>query len=287
MEGPAILNRAGVQVAFYGPGASRRASPIGRLGGEPVLNSAWAFRNGVPEVDALRMATLNAAEMLDMDDRIGSIEPGMDADFVILEGHSLRLPGGAGVGVCRRQAGGGRRLTGAVCTHEVWWKPPGETGREHRRGPLVARPAVAYRPCSDVGVGGATSSALTAAEHPTATTGDATDDWMDARNDRSRSPCHHGSIRRGLATSGPVGDDQPVPFRSTDGASCPREGNGAPRARWRSRWTETSGSRSGAGRTPASARTWIPSSSSTRRGTCCGASAGADDRVAARHRRGP
>ena len=87
VEGPAILNRAGVKVAFYGPGASRRASPIGRLGGEPILNSAWAFRNGVPEVDALRMATLNAAELLDVDDRIGSIETGKDADFVILEGH--------------------------------------------------------------------------------------------------------------------------------------------------------------------------------------------------------
>ena len=87
VEGPAILNRAGVQVAFFGPGASRRASPIGRLGGEPILNAAWAFRNGVPEVDALKMATLNAAELVDMDDRIGSIEPGKDADFVILEGH--------------------------------------------------------------------------------------------------------------------------------------------------------------------------------------------------------
>ena len=87
VEGPAILTRAGVKVAFYGPGASRRASPIGRLGGEPILNSAWAFRNGVPEVDALRMATLNAAELLGVDDRIGSIEPGKDADFVILEGH--------------------------------------------------------------------------------------------------------------------------------------------------------------------------------------------------------
>jgi imidazolonepropionase-like amidohydrolase len=87
VEGPAILNRAGVKVAFFGPGASRRASPIGRLGGEPILNAAWAFRNGVPEVDALKMATLNAAELLDMGDRIGSIEAGKDADFVILEGH--------------------------------------------------------------------------------------------------------------------------------------------------------------------------------------------------------
>ena len=87
VEGSAILNRTGVKVAFYGPGASRRASPIGRLGGEPILNAAWAFRNGVPEVDALRMATLNAAELVGMGDRIGSIAPGKDADFVILEGH--------------------------------------------------------------------------------------------------------------------------------------------------------------------------------------------------------
>jgi imidazolonepropionase-like amidohydrolase len=87
VQGPAILSRAGVKVAFFGPGASRRAMPNGRLGGEPVLNSAWAFRNGVSEVEALKMATLNAAEMFDMDDRIGSIDVGKDADFVILEGH--------------------------------------------------------------------------------------------------------------------------------------------------------------------------------------------------------
>ncbi len=87
VQGPAILSRAGVKVAFFGPGASRRASPTGRLGGEPVLNSAWAFRNGVPEVEALKMATLNAAEMFDMDDHIGSIDVGKNADFIVLEGH--------------------------------------------------------------------------------------------------------------------------------------------------------------------------------------------------------
>ncbi len=87
VDGPAILASAGVRVAFFGPGASRRASPIGRLGGEPILNSAWAFRNGVPEVTALRMATLDAADLLGMADRIGSIEVGKDADFVVLEGH--------------------------------------------------------------------------------------------------------------------------------------------------------------------------------------------------------
>ena len=87
VQGPAILNSAGVKVAFFGPGASRRAMPNGRLSGEPVLNSAWAFRNGVPEVEALKMATLNAAEMFDVGDEIGSIEIGKKADFIILEGH--------------------------------------------------------------------------------------------------------------------------------------------------------------------------------------------------------
>ena len=33
------------------------------------------------------MATLNAAEMLGMGNRVGSIEVGKDADFVVLEGH--------------------------------------------------------------------------------------------------------------------------------------------------------------------------------------------------------
>ena len=61
--------------------------PTGRLGGEPALNAAWVFRNGVPEQEALKMFTLNAAEMLGMEDRIGSIDAGKDADFMILEGH--------------------------------------------------------------------------------------------------------------------------------------------------------------------------------------------------------
>ena len=87
LEGPASLSRAGVKVAFFGPGGSRRASPIGRLGGEPALNAAWAFRNGTDEVEALKMGTLNAAEILGLGDRLGSIQSGKQADFMVLEGH--------------------------------------------------------------------------------------------------------------------------------------------------------------------------------------------------------
>ena len=63
--------------------------PTGRLGGEPALNAAWVFRNGGSEEEALRMVTLNAAEMLGVADQVGSLDVGKDADFMILEGHPL------------------------------------------------------------------------------------------------------------------------------------------------------------------------------------------------------
>jgi len=86
-QAAAILQRAGVKVSFFGPSGSRRGMTTGRLGGEPALNAAWVFRNGVDEEDALRMFTLNAAEMFDLGDRVGSLDAGKDADFLILEGH--------------------------------------------------------------------------------------------------------------------------------------------------------------------------------------------------------
>ncbi len=86
-QSPLLLSRAGVKVAFFSASGSRRVMHTGRLGGEPALNAAWAFRNGTPEQEALKMFTLNAAEMLDMGDRIGSIDVGKDADFMVLEGH--------------------------------------------------------------------------------------------------------------------------------------------------------------------------------------------------------
>ncbi|MBE3135240.1 MAG: amidohydrolase family protein [Acidobacteria bacterium] len=86
-EGPAILSRAGVRVSFFGGSGSRRGMTTGRLGGEPALNAAWVFRNGVPEEEALRMLTLYPAEMFDVGDRIGSLDVGKDADFMVLEGH--------------------------------------------------------------------------------------------------------------------------------------------------------------------------------------------------------
>jgi imidazolonepropionase-like amidohydrolase len=86
-QSPALLSKAGVTVSFFGANGTRRVMPTGSLGGEPALNAAWAFRNGTPEQEALKMVTLNAAEMIGMEDRIGSIDVGKDADFMVLEGH--------------------------------------------------------------------------------------------------------------------------------------------------------------------------------------------------------
>jgi cytosine/adenosine deaminase-related metal-dependent hydrolase len=47
------------------------------------------LRSGVSEVDALSTVTLQAAKAVAIDDRIGSLEEGKDADFVIWNGNPL------------------------------------------------------------------------------------------------------------------------------------------------------------------------------------------------------
>jgi N-acetylglucosamine-6-phosphate deacetylase len=44
---------------------------------------------GVPEEEALKFVTLNAAKQLAVADRVGSLEPGKDADFVVWSGNPL------------------------------------------------------------------------------------------------------------------------------------------------------------------------------------------------------
>jgi len=46
---------------------------------------------GMDEVEALELATLNPAIQLGIDDRVGSLAPGKDADFVIWSGHPLSI----------------------------------------------------------------------------------------------------------------------------------------------------------------------------------------------------
>ncbi len=49
------------------------------------LQVAVAIRDGLPFEEALRAVTINAAEILGVSDRVGSIEPGKDGDIIILD----------------------------------------------------------------------------------------------------------------------------------------------------------------------------------------------------------
>jgi hypothetical protein len=72
------LARAGVTFAIVsdaGIGSS----------GLPML-AAWAVRHGLGPSAALRAMTLDAATLLGVQDRVGSLEPGKDADLVVLSG---------------------------------------------------------------------------------------------------------------------------------------------------------------------------------------------------------
>jgi imidazolonepropionase-like amidohydrolase len=53
--------------------------------------AALAWANGMREEDALKAVTLTPAETLGVSDRVGSLDAGKDADFVIWSGHPFRI----------------------------------------------------------------------------------------------------------------------------------------------------------------------------------------------------
>ena len=82
MKTPAILHRAGVKFALM---TDHGAIPEQYL---PV-EAGLCVREGLPEMEALRAITINAAEVIGLADRIGSLAPGKDADLVLFDGHPL------------------------------------------------------------------------------------------------------------------------------------------------------------------------------------------------------
>jgi len=79
LAGAAILERAGVKIAIHTDDYINSSRFL-------IREAALAVREGLSEESALRALTLNGAEMLDLGQRIGSLEPGKDADLVVLSG---------------------------------------------------------------------------------------------------------------------------------------------------------------------------------------------------------
>ncbi len=74
------LYQAGMEVAIT---TDHDVTPLWLL---PTF-TALCVREGLPEEAAFRAITINAAKVLGVDDRIGSIRTGKDADIVVFSGH--------------------------------------------------------------------------------------------------------------------------------------------------------------------------------------------------------
>ncbi len=79
LENAAKLTAAGVPLAFTSEGPGHRAR-------ETRYNAGNAVAHGVPYDKALAAVTINPAKMFGVADKVGSLEPGKDADLVIWSG---------------------------------------------------------------------------------------------------------------------------------------------------------------------------------------------------------
>jgi imidazolonepropionase-like amidohydrolase len=82
MHTPGLLARAGVQVAIS---TDHGTVPIDFL----IHQATFAVKEGMDRDEALRSVSLTPARILGLDDRVGSLQPGLDADVVIWSGDPL------------------------------------------------------------------------------------------------------------------------------------------------------------------------------------------------------
>lgn len=78
----ALLNEAGILVALT---TDHSVIPVQYL----PLCASLAVKNGMPEEAALAAITINPARILKLEQKIGSLEVGKDADIVVMSGHPL------------------------------------------------------------------------------------------------------------------------------------------------------------------------------------------------------
>lgn len=82
MQNAAILHEAGVTIAF----ATDESADVRNL----PEHAGIAVAHGLPADVAYRAVTLNAAAVLGVEDRMGSLEPGKRADLLLTDGHPLQ-----------------------------------------------------------------------------------------------------------------------------------------------------------------------------------------------------
>lgn len=78
------LHDLGVPIALSAHGSTALGETLDRQAG-------WAMRGGMTRDEALATVTINPATMLGVDDRVGSIEAGKDADLVLWNGAPFEL----------------------------------------------------------------------------------------------------------------------------------------------------------------------------------------------------
>lgn len=81
---PGVLSKHGIKLAIM---TDHPCVPIQHLS----LCAAIAVREGMEEEEALKAITINAAEIVGIADRVGSIEAGKDCDLVIFDGSPLNI----------------------------------------------------------------------------------------------------------------------------------------------------------------------------------------------------
>jgi len=84
LRNPALLAEAGVQIALT---TDHPVVPINFLIYQVILS----VKEGLDRETALRSVTLNPAQMLGLDARVGSLKPGLDADVVVWDGDPLDI----------------------------------------------------------------------------------------------------------------------------------------------------------------------------------------------------
>lgn len=85
---PGVLKKAGVTVAITCD------HPVTRIQYLPLC-AGIAAKEGLGEMGALRAITIDAAKIAGVDERLGSLKEGKDADIVIYEGNPLEIKGTA------------------------------------------------------------------------------------------------------------------------------------------------------------------------------------------------